>query len=204
MKSMEKYKKIDIVLDPAHDDLTPGKRSPDGRHREYKWSRMICSELDIVLRALKYNVYFTTSTNDRLPLAGRRKFAENLKSDNPKLLLSIHNNAAGDGSDWKNARGVEIFTREGVDKADLFADILFDKAKEWFPTIKHRYASDELYKRDKENKLYMTNSPLYWGVLLEWLFQDNKDDLLILENTKFNKALVDCIVDAVEEFNNKI
>jgi len=31
------------ILDPAHGANTPGKRSPDGKHREYKWSREIIS-----------------------------------------------------------------------------------------------------------------------------------------------------------------
>lgn len=204
MRNMEKYKNIDIVLDPGHDDSTPGKRSPDGLHREYRWARMICCEIEMILKTLGYNVYLTTNSNDRASLSDRRRFADNLKTDNHKLLLSIHNNAAGDGSSWMNARGVEIFTKEGVDKADLFADILFNHIKEWFPNIKHRYASDELYKRDKESRLYMTNSSKYFGVLIEWLFQDNKEDYELLKNNKYNKALVDCIVDAVEEFNNKI
>ena len=32
-------KNITIILDPAHGEDVPGKRSPDGVHREYRWSR---------------------------------------------------------------------------------------------------------------------------------------------------------------------
>ena len=30
-------KNITIILDPAHGEDVPGKRSPDGVHREYRW-----------------------------------------------------------------------------------------------------------------------------------------------------------------------
>lgn len=34
-----------ILLDAGHEKLTPGKRSPDGRLREYKYCREIANEV---------------------------------------------------------------------------------------------------------------------------------------------------------------
>lgn len=197
-------KKLIIILDPAHGEDVAGKRSPDGVHREYKWSRMICDQLDIVLSALGYEVQCTNHSTKEIGLDKRRKYAENFKTDKIKVLLSVHNNAAGDGSKWLNARGFEIWTRKGFDKADILAELIFQAAKEWFPEIKHRYANDSEYNRDKEGKLYMTNSQKYFGVLLEWGFQDNKEDVAILNNTKYNNAFVDSLVDAIEAFNSTL
>ena len=194
-------KKLIIILDPAHGSDVAGKRSPDGLHREYKWSREICADLKVIFEALGYEVHYTNYLDTEIGLSERRKRAEVIKTDKTKVLLSIHNNAAGDGSKWLNARGFEIWTRKGFDKADVLAELIFQATKEWFPEIKHRYATDSEYQRDKEGNLYMTKSDKYLGVLLEWGFQDNKQDFEILQNNKYNKALADCIVDAVEAFN---
>ena len=197
-------KKLIIVLDPAHGSDVAGKRSPDGLHREYKWSREICADLKIIFEALDYEVHYTNCLDTEIGLSERRKRAEAIKTDKAKVLLSVHNNAAGDGTKWLNARGFEIWTRKGFDKADVLAELIFQAAKEWFPEIKHRYATDKDYQRDKEGNLYMTNSDKYFGILLEWGFQDNKQDFEILQNKKYNKALSDCIVDAVEAFNQTL
>ena len=52
-------KKLIIILDPAHGSDVAGKRSPDGLHREYKWSREICADLKILFEALGYEVHYT-------------------------------------------------------------------------------------------------------------------------------------------------
>lgn len=197
-------KKLIIILDPAHGSDVAGKRSPDGLHREYKWSREICADLKVIFEALGYEVHSTNYLDTEIGLSERRKRAEAIETDKVKVLLSIHNNAAGDGSKWLNARGFEIWTRKGFDKADVLSELIFQAAKEWFPEIKHRYATDKDYQRDKEGNLYMTNSEKYLGLLLEWGFQDNKQDFEILQNKKYNKALSDCIVDAVEAFNQTL
>jgi len=199
-----KKNKLIIFLDPAHGEDVAGKRSPDGLYREFAWSRGICADLDLVLSALGYEVQFTNHSTKEIGLDNRRKYAENFKTDKHKLLLSIHSNAAGNGSVWTNATGVEIFTKQGIDKADVFGELFFHAAKNWFPNIKHRYATNELYGKDKESNLFMTNSNKYFGVLIEWLFHDNKEDVRKLQNSTYNKALVDCIVDAVEAFNDTL
>ena len=193
-------KKLIIFLDPAHGSDVAGKRSPDNSYFEWKWSREICDDLSTVLRALKYEVVITNPTDKEIGLLQRRTLVENHKTDKIKVLISPHSNASGDGRDWKSARGFEMWTKQGFDKADILAELIFRAAKEWFPTIKKRYATDSDYNRDKEGKLYITNSKKYYGVLLEWGFHDNKDDVKVLLSKQYNKALVDCIVDAIEAF----
>ena len=38
-------RKLIVILDPAHGSDVKGKRSPDGTHLEYIWSREICKKL---------------------------------------------------------------------------------------------------------------------------------------------------------------
>ena len=50
-----------IILGTAHGSNTPGKRSPDGRLREYKWSREIVAMVEdgaTVKRFYKENGHF--------------------------------------------------------------------------------------------------------------------------------------------------
>ena len=80
-------KNITIILDPAHGEDVPGKRSPDGVHREYRWSRDRVRELKVILEAMGYEVYKTTDSENEPGLSKRKNFASSLKSDKPKLLL---------------------------------------------------------------------------------------------------------------------
>ena len=199
----EKFSKIIIFLDRAHGKDVPGKRSPDGKHIEWEWSEMICKELAIVLRAMGFEVVEVNTSDIEIGLSKRRSFINEYKTTKTKVMLSMHNNAAGMGDKWMNARGLELWTMPGRDGADDLAQIIFDKAKIWFPDVKHRYGADRIGERDKEGNLAMVSSNKYLGVLVEWLFQDNKDDVAILTDKASNKKFVDMIADALEEFAKK-
>ncbi len=199
-----KKNKLIIFLDPAHGEDVAGKRSPDGKHLEYIWSREICNDMKIVLQALGYEVHLTNTTTKEIGLDRRRKFVEDFITTKKKLLISPHNNAAGDGSKWMNARGFEIWTSKGHTGADILAELMFQAAREWFPNIKHRYAVDADFQRDKEGNLAVVKSPKYDGVLLEWGFQDNVEDVKMLQNKQYNKMFVDAMVDAIEAYYETI
>lgn len=192
-----------IFLDRAHGKDVPGKRSPDGKHIEWEWSERICKELAIVLRAVGFEVVETNPSDVEIGLSKRRSLIDGYKTSKTKIMLSMHNNAAGMGDKWMSARGLELWTRPGRDGADDLAQIIFDKAKIWFPDVRHRYGADRIGERDKEGNLAMVSSNKYLGVLVEWLFQDNKEDVAILLDEASNKRFIDMIVDAVEEFAEK-
>ena len=42
-------KKIAVILDYAHGSDVAGKRSPDGRHLEWRWSRMVGKNIKFIL-----------------------------------------------------------------------------------------------------------------------------------------------------------
>ena len=44
-----------IILGTAHLSSTPGKRSPDGAFREYKFSREVCKDIQETLTDLGYD-----------------------------------------------------------------------------------------------------------------------------------------------------
>jgi N-acetylmuramoyl-L-alanine amidase len=96
------------------------KRSPDGKFREYKWSREIISRITEKLDENKID-YALTVTDDYEPgLRERVRRTNNLSAlvDDDAIFISIHCNAAGDGSKWMKARGFSIWTSRGKTKAD--------------------------------------------------------------------------------------
>ncbi|PXV61253.1 N-acetylmuramoyl-L-alanine amidase [Dysgonomonas alginatilytica] len=199
-------KKLLIILDPAHGEETPGKRSPDGRHREYKWSRERCEQIEILLKAYGYTVVWSNTTDKEIGLTKRVQAANALAKQYPDLIplmVSLHNNAAGDGSNWMQASGIEVFTSVGRTTSDIFADFVLKQLKEWFPEAKHRYSKDEYLERDKESNFTVLTGN-YSAMLVEFLFQDNKDDVALLEDQTVNKRFEDSIVSGIEECNNYV
>lgn len=87
-------KNLIIILDPAHGEEVPGKRSPDGTHREYRWSRERIKVIKESLERLGYEVVLTNTTDREIGLDKRRNFATNYKKGQKKLLLSLHNDAS--------------------------------------------------------------------------------------------------------------
>lgn len=199
-------KKLQIILDPAHGSEVPGKRSPDGSHKEWKWSRDRCKEIAVILRAMGYTVLFTNETDREIGLSKRKAIAGTYAQDHPELvslLLSIHNNAASDGSSWMTASGIEVFTSVGRTTSDIFADYMLKQLKEWFPNITHRYYKDEYLERDKESNFTILMGS-YSAMLIEFLFMDNKDDLSMLQDPVICKRFEDCVVSTIEDCNNYI
>ena len=41
----------------------------------------------------------------------------------------------------------------------------------------------------------------YMGVLIEWLFQDNKDDVIFLADLKINRKFENSLVESIEQIN---
>lgn len=199
-------RKLIIILDPAHGSDVPGKRSPNGKHLEYRWSREICKALANKLVANDFRVEFSNNSEKEIGLSKRVSFANHLDFNEGeiKFLVSLHNNAAGNGSDWMNARGVEIYTSRGSTRSDEFAEVIMKNLKTDFPDnniVKFRYGNDQL---GKEANFSVLMGSTYYAVLLEWLFQDNKEDYELLQNYQVNSHLVDSLVKALIEIDDSI
>jgi N-acetylmuramoyl-L-alanine amidase len=207
-------KNILIILDPAHGRDTLGKRSPDGSHLEYKWSRNICVQLKPKLEALGYRVEYSNPplhsdvsqeffSEFEVGLMTRVRNTQKISIQDPekiKLLISLHNNAAGDGAEWMKGRGVEIYTCSPNSDSNTFALTLINILEENFPQLIFR----EDFEGDKvkhENFTVLTGKG-YNAILLEWLFQDNRDEVKMLADEEMNAKLVESIIQAVEKYNN--
>ena len=195
-------KNIIIILDPAHGADVKGKCSPDGTHREYKWSRERTKNISMLLTNLGYEVYLTTDSENEPGLSKRKNFATQVRKGSKKLLLSLHNNASGSDGKWHDANGVSIYTTKGITKADICADFIYDQFKEDFPELKMRKYSEERFGKDFEENFTVLMGADYMGVLIEWLFQDNKVDVARLSDYKTNSRFECSLVNAIEKIND--
>lgn len=200
-------KKISVILDPAHGSNVTGKSSPDGKHKEYIWSRMIAKKLAEKLKALDYQVAFTTESELEIGLTKRKLAAEKvvIPKGNVKLLISNHNNAAGADGKWHNASGVEIWTAKGKSLSDVLADYIAESLESSFKedkAIKFRYDLSDGDKDKEENFTVLMGN--YFAILIEWLFQDNLYDVKRLSDEATNDKYVDAVVKGIERCNEFI
>lgn len=177
-----------VLIDPGHGIDTPGKRSPDGLFLEYLWNRQIA---DLLLERLVSmgidSSLVVTETND-VTLRNRVNRVNticNKVGASNVLLVSIHANAAGNGSSWQNAKGWSCYTSKGKTKSDQVAECLYDAFEEEFPERKIRKDLSD-GDRDWEENFYVLEKSRCPAVLLENFFYDNKEecDWMLQEETK--------------------
>lgn len=192
-----------IIWGVAHSPNVAGKRSPDGRHREPVWSLNQCRLLDEECKRLGINSAVVQPKNDKL--AGRVGFVrecETLASNFKRtIVIPLHNNAAGNGL-WMNAHGWCLYTSPGYTKSDIFAKDLFERFRAKLPDLPVRMNS--LKEPDFEASFTTLMGWNYYTVLIEWLFQDNEQDLALIENEdvckKMREVLVEFAVHQADSF----
>lgn len=186
-----------ILLDNGHGKDTPGKRSPDGKLLEYSYTREIASRLEKALLNKGYTCIRITPEDDDIELLERCQRVNDYCHEygtNNVILVSIHCNAAGNGSQWMNARGWEAWTSVRETKADILATCLYNAAeKAGFKMRKDMSDGDP----DKEGHLYILKHTLCPAVLTENLFQDNKEDVEYLLSEKGKAQIVNLHVDGI-------
>lgn len=177
-----------ILIDAGHGIDTPGKRSPDGVFREYLWNREVAELLYAMLEEQDFDVdMVVTETND-IPLKTRVRRVNEVCSvygSHNVLLLSIHSNAAGNGTQWMNAKGWSAYTCKGNTRSDIAAKCLYDAFEEEFKdrTIRRDMSDGD---PDWEEDFYIIKKTSCPAVLLENFFYDNKEEcsFLLMEQTK--------------------
>ena len=192
--------KTAILIDNGHGKETAGKRSPDGVLREYAWARevarMVCDEL----QAEGYAARLLVPEERDVPLAERCRRA-NQYDKRKSILVSIHNNAAGDGSKWMKARGWAIYTTRGITEADRLAEAIYQRAVRAFraPLNVRRYSAAPL-GHDFEADFYILLHSYMPAVLVENFFQDNQADVAYLLTPAGKAACAEVIVEGVKDY----
>ena len=97
-----------VLIDNGHGSNTPGKCSPDGRLKEYAYTREIAGRVVFELRKLGVDAECIVKEEVDVPLAERCRRANEYKASEA-ILVSIHCNAAGNGSALITVKGGNRF-----------------------------------------------------------------------------------------------
>ena len=184
-----------VLIDNGHGANTPGKRSPDGRLREYAYAREIAGRVVFELRKKGIDVEQIVKEEVDVPLSERCRRVNEYKASEA-ILISIHCNAAGGGSTWMQARGWGAWTSMGQTKADKLATCLYEAAEKYLPGMKIRKDITD-GDPDKESGFYILKHTKCPAVLTENLFQDNRTDVDFLLSEAGKRAIVDLHVNGI-------
>lgn len=202
-----------ILLDNGHGAETKGKCSPDGLFREYSYTRRVAAEVCRRLNAAGIDARLLVPEKKDIPLAERcRRVNEicNKVGSHNVCLVSIHNNAAGNGMQWMNATGWEVWTTPGHTDADKLATALYNAASKYLPNSP--FAGTSTANRllrpdfsdgdpDKEANFYILKHTLCPACLTENFFQDNRQDVSNLLSPQGFEAIVSLHVEALKSVN---
>ena len=196
-----------ILIDNGHGILTKGKRSPDGQLLEYAYTRDLARRVVADLQGRGYDAELLVPEEEDIPLKERVRRVNASCSATPScpaptghpnvILISLHLNAAGDGTKWMNATGWSCYTCKGQTESDRLADCLYKAAEQILKNqvIRTDYARDG--DPDWEENFYILRHTLCPAVLVEQFFMDNKKDLAYLISDEGKRNLIDVIVSGV-------
>ena len=191
-----------IFIDNGHGLMTAGKRSPDGQFREPFYNRELARRVVSDLRDRGLDAELLVPEDDDISLAERVRRVNTacfLLGKRNVILVSIHVNAAGNGSKWLNATGWSVYTCRGQTESDKLAECLCQAAMKNFSG--HRIRTDMSDgDMDWEEGFYILRKSLCVAVLTENFFMDSRDDIEYLQSRAGKQAVVDTHVEGIVEY----
>ena len=204
-----------ILIDNGHGIQTKGKRSPDGTLLEYAYTRDLARQIVATLKARGYDSELLVPEDDDIPPSERvwrvNEICLTYEPSCPAptghsnvILISLHINAAGDGTKWMNATGWSCYTCKGQTESDRLADCLYKAAEQILKNqvIRTDYARDG--DADWEENFYILRHTQCPAVLTENFFMDSRSDLEYLQSRAGKQAVVDTHVEGIIDYLNTI
>lgn len=191
-----------IFIDNGHGLMTVGKRSPDGQFRESFYNREIARRVVSNLRDRGLDAELLVPEDDDISLAERVRRVNAacfLLGKQNVILVSIHVNAAGNGTKWLNATGWSVYTCKGRTASDKLAECLCESAIKNFPGRRIRTDMSD-GDMDWEENFYLLRKSLCVAVLTENFFQDSLSDVQFLQSKAGKQAVVDTHVEGIVEY----
>lgn len=197
-------KNCTYILDAGHGGKikgkyqTKGKRSPkwkDGRQIfEGVLNREIVSLIAEILKERSIPFHILVPEQKDISLRERVDRAHNLKTENDKVYVSVHSNAGG-------GTGFEVFTNNGISKADRLATLLWLEIKKNFPNVKMRSCMVD-GDVDKESPFYVLRKTRMPAILGENFFMDTLEpDFEILWSEEGKATIAKSYADAILRYH---
>ena len=199
-------KQIKIILGTAHLSSTPGKRSPDGKFREYAYSRKVCKAIQEELLSRGVDCVIDYEDDDMPGLSSSQELVKRVQIVNEMakktdcLYVSIHVNASAKNG-WDKATGFSIYTSPGETKSDTLATDIFDEATKLLkPAGKSLRKDMSDGDPDFEENFYVLRKTICPAVLTENFFQNSKSDVEFLESEEGFKIVVEYHVRGIFKY----
>ena len=193
-----------ILIDNGHGENTPGKCSPDGRLKEWIYTRELADRIVTGLREKGFNAERIVKENIDIPLSVRCRRANNIyrETEGNAILISIHCNAAGYGTDWLTARGWSVFVSNNASvNSKRLAMCLAESAK-----AKSAKAKSAFVRQPVQEQLFwiqnlaICRDTICPAVLTENFFQDNKKDVEFLLSAEGKQLVVQTHIDGITDY----
>ena len=191
-----------ILIDNGHGLMIAGKRSPDGQFREPYYNREIAKRVVADLVDRGYDAELLVPEDDDIALAERVRRVNSvcfLLGKSNVILVSIHVNAASDGTKWMNASGWSVYTCKGRTSSDKLADCLCESAIKNFPGRRIRTDMSD-GDMDWEENFYILRKSLCPAVLTENFYMDSHSDLEYLQSKAGKQAIIDTHIEGIIEY----
>lgn len=188
-----------VLIDNGHGENTPGKRSPDGRLREWSYTREIADMVIFGLRKKGVDAERIVKEDTDVPLSERCRRANDIYKETGKkaILISIHCNAAGSGANWMNARGWSVFVSNNASASSKKLATSLCEVAESMNLQVRRPAPKQPYWEQNLAICRDTNCP---AVLVENFFQDNKEDVEYLLSPTGKQAVMQIHVNGITKY----
>ncbi|TWT24313.1 N-acetylmuramoyl-L-alanine amidase [Planomicrobium sp. CPCC 101110] len=177
-----------IIIDAGHGPETKGKRSPDGRLREFHFNGAVAKEVKKQLTALGHTIIFSHQQNQDVPLQERTALANRLRVD---LFVSIHANAFGTG--FNAANGIETFTYTAASGESKRLSSFIHQAL--------LLATGRKNRGQKQADFAVLRDTRMPAVLVECGFMTNQAELALLKTDDYQKRCARAIAFGIDCFS---
>lgn len=186
-----------VCLDNGHGEGCVNG-SPDKKLLEYKYTRKLAAAIKNELEKVGIDVFMVTPEIKDIALGTRtRRVNEAYKKDSNCICVSLHNNAAGNGSIWRAAKGFSAHVSlNASNRSKLLADYIVDAAASAGLVVRKPMPNTSYWQQN----LAMCRDTKCPAVLTESLFQDNKTDVEYLLSEEGFKTIVDIHVKGIKNY----
>lgn len=202
------YSKVLVMIDNGHGEETPGKKSPDGRLKEWAYTREIVKRMKVELDRIGIPYYIVTPETRDVKLSTRvnrvnKKYAECKLNGIKSFFISVHVNAAKNG-EWYSARGWSGWTSKGQTAGDKLADCLYEAAHLVLDPKKIKIRTEKSDgDEDWESNFYVLKNSNCAACLTENFFMDNKEDVEYLLSEEGMNDITRIHIEGIKKYISK-
>lgn len=202
--------KFIYLFDPGHGGLvngvypTPGKRSPKFEDGTILYegvnNRDNVRRIMNQLTAMGIECKDIVNSQQDVSLTKRVADANEINKKRKCIYISMHSDAAGDGTLWNPASGISVYTSPGQTKSDIFAALVIDELENQFSSsVKWRKDTSDS-DEDKEENFYVLKETAMPAVLLELGFHTNKEEAKRMLTDEWKNKVVAAIVTSIQKW----